>query len=135
MLFHKNHVARPAAERFDAHCSRARVEIHKRGAAHRRPQNVEQRLPQAVARRPQLLPLQAAQRPAPVFACDYAHEETLWNHGCAQINTDEEKAKKSKISRQWLPGITTDNPRSLSTIAAFLNISSLSSSVFICVHP
>src|SRR5580700_2219377 len=132
MLFHKNHVARPAAERFDAHCSRARVEIHKRGADNRRPQNVEQRLPQAVARRPQFLPFQAAQRPAPVFAGDYAHEETIWNHGCTQMNTDEEK---SKISRQWLPGITTDNPRSLSTIAAFLNISSHSSSVFICVHP
>src|SRR5580700_460813 len=110
MLFHKNHVARPAAERFDAHCSRARVEIQKRGAANRRPQNVEQRLPQAVARRPQLLPLQAAQRPAPVFAGDYAHEETLWNHGCTQMNTDEEKIRCGELKMSGLTVIEFHNP-------------------------
>jgi len=79
MLLHKNRAVRAPAKRFDADGARARIEIHKRGAFHGRAQNIEQRFPQAIARRPQQLPLQAAQRPAPVFSGDHSHGETLWN--------------------------------------------------------
>ena len=91
MLLDENSRARAAAERFDADRARSRVEIHKRRALHRRPENIEQRLAQAVARGPQRLAFQAAQRPAPVFAGDYAHGRAVWNHGCTRMNTDEEK--------------------------------------------
>jgi hypothetical protein len=53
MLLHKNRMMRATAKRFDANGSSPRIEIHKRGPAHCRSQYIEQRLPQAVARRAQ----------------------------------------------------------------------------------
>jgi hypothetical protein len=63
-----------------------------------RTQYIEERLPQTVASRPQHLPLQAAQHPAPVFPGNYAHEKHPWNHGCKRIHTDKNKSEEIEFS-------------------------------------
>src|SRR5580692_3885787 len=133
MLLDKNRMARSAAERLDAYRSCARVKIHKSRARYLCPQNIEKSFAQPVARRPQHLPFQAAQRPAPVFACDHAQGENLWNHGCKQINTDKENPKTFNIEKQNSV-IVTSLIRGLSS-ALFSFCIDFSSSVSICVHP
>src|ERR1700682_3904452 len=73
MPFYKYRRARPPAQRLYPHRSRSRVQVYKHRVIDGWTQNVEQRLPQAIARRPQCLAFQAAKRPAPVFSRDHPH--------------------------------------------------------------
>src|SRR5688572_2444550 len=71
----KRRVRRPATERLEAECARACVRVEDARTRDARRQDVEERLPQLVGRRPDASPLRWLQPAALELACDHPQPE------------------------------------------------------------